>query len=199
VEKVSVIVLPLSVHSSENLDYIRQGVWDMLSNRLSANEKIQVISKESVSEFVKKYEGKEPGSRDLQDLGKKLNADYIVWGSMTKIGNGISLDCKLFQVSSTNTSLYLSAQAQGLDDVIPKIGGSIQSITAKIIGKQTTAASPPTIPATPATAMPVAKPPVPDSGSINRESQIIQNMKSGGKGTFTSVINPNSNASTPFN
>ncbi len=49
-EKSSVAVLPFSVHSAENIDYVRRGIGDMLSSRISVSEKIEVISPDTVTD-----------------------------------------------------------------------------------------------------------------------------------------------------
>jgi TolB-like protein len=199
-DKISVIVLPFSVHSSENLEYVRQGVWDMLSNRLSSNDQIQVISKENILDLVKAYEGKEPGYKDLQDIGKKKNASYIVWGSITKIGKSISIDSKLLEVSSGNDTLSLSSQAQSLDDVIPKIGDFSKSLVTRIVGTPATetAITPPS-PSSLEITTQSPKPPLVESPFVSKESQIVGSIKSNKKGTFTSIINPDiQNTSVPM-
>jgi len=41
---------------------------------------------------------------------KGLNLDYVVWGSITKIGNSISLDAKLLDVSTYKTPVGVFEQ-----------------------------------------------------------------------------------------
>ena len=98
-EKI-VAVLPFTVHSAENIDYVRQGIWDMLSSRITVVGKIDVISKEAILQAIKEHEGKDLSSADVSGLGKKLNADYAVYGSITKIGNSISIDGKLIDIAA---------------------------------------------------------------------------------------------------
>ncbi|MCE5282031.1 MAG: hypothetical protein LLG93_08010, partial [Deltaproteobacteria bacterium] len=47
-EKNVVAVVPFAVNSAENIDYIRQGIADMLSSRISISEKIEVVSRDTV-------------------------------------------------------------------------------------------------------------------------------------------------------
>ena len=58
-DKTIVAVLPFTVHSAENIDYVRQGIGDMLSSRISVNEKIEVISREVTLAALKETGGKE--------------------------------------------------------------------------------------------------------------------------------------------
>src|SRR5512133_2534800 len=83
-DKNTVVVLPFSVHSGENIDYVRQGIGDMLASRISVNDKIDVVAKDSVVAALQDSAGKEIGPADALAIGKKLSADFVVWGSITK-------------------------------------------------------------------------------------------------------------------
>ena len=181
-DKTTVAVLPFAVHSAENIDYVRQGIWDMLASRISVSDKIEVTSKETVLEALKKQEGKELVLAGVYELGKLLNADYVVWGSITKIGNSFSVDGKLVDIAARKSSVGVFTQSQGMDDLIPKITDFAQRINAHILGTV-----PPVL--NQATA-PAAAPPSPPTAQSTKESQIISGMKAGRKGTYTALINP---------
>jgi TolB-like protein len=182
-DKTTVAVLPFAVHSAENIDYVRQGIWDMLASRISISDKIEVTSKETVLDALKKREAKELSPADVHGLGKMLNADYVVWGSITKIGNSFSVDGKLVDIAASKSSVGVFTQSQGMDDLIPKMTDFAQRINAHILGTVPPAFSQ-------ATAAPAAAPPPPPTAQSSRESQIISGMKTGKKGTYTSLINP---------
>ena len=180
----TVAVLPFTVHSAENIDYVKQGVWDMLSSRISASDKIEVIGKDIVLEALKKSDAKELTLAGVYGLGKKMNVDYVVWGSITKIGNSFSLDGKLVDVAASKSPVGIFTQSQGMDELIPKINDFAQRIDAHILGTALPGSSQPVSASAPSPApSQQAQPP-------SRESQIIAGMKSGKKTTFTSLINP---------
>ncbi|MGZ3593890.1 MAG: hypothetical protein ACXU9F_08685, partial [Syntrophales bacterium] len=64
----TVAVLPFSVHSAESIDYVKQGIWDMLSSRIAVTDKIEVISKDSVLQAMKGQEGKDLALQDIYGL-----------------------------------------------------------------------------------------------------------------------------------
>jgi TolB-like protein len=191
-ERNSVVILPFSVHSSENIDYIRQGIGDMLSSRISVNEKIEVVSRDTVLTAMKDSGEKELALADVYSLGKKLNADFVIWGSITKIGNSLSIDGKLVDIGAYKAALAIVAQCQSMDEVIPKITDFAQKIEAHILGVAS-----PTSGASPATKeIIVSRQP---TTQITREAEIISGMKSSKKGTFTASINPDFiNAAQPL-
>ena len=164
----------------------------MLSSRISVNEKIEVVSRDTVLTALKDSGGKELALADVYGLGKKLNADFVVWGSITKIGNSLSIDGKLVDIGAYKSALAIVAQCQSMDEVIPKITDFAQKIEAHILG-----VTPPTSGASPATKeIIVSRQP---TTQIAREAEIISGMKSSKKGTFTASINPDFiNAAQPL-
>ncbi|MDO8720963.1 MAG: VCBS repeat-containing protein [Syntrophales bacterium] len=186
-EKTIVSVLPFSVHSAENIEYVQQGIWDMLNSRVSANDNIEVTTKDTVLANLKEADKKELTADDVYGLGKKMNADFVVWGSITKIGNNVSIDGKLVDISSYKSSVGIFTQSQGLDEIIPKINDFAQRISNYITGGVS------------GVTMPAAAPsPVPEQSSPKaaREKAIIAGMKTGKKGTST-AIPINSDSLTP--
>ena len=71
---------------------------------------------------------------DVSALGKKLNADFVVWGSITKIGSGLSIDGKLIDIASTKPAVTVVALCQNMDEVIPKVTDFAQKIESHILG-----------------------------------------------------------------
>ena len=182
-QKDTVAILPFSIHSAENIDYVRRGIADMLSSRISVSERIEVLSPDTIQTTLKETDGKELALVDVYSLGKKLNADFVVWGSITKIGNSLSIDGKLVDISAYKTVVTIVAQMQNIDEVIPKINDFAQKIEAHIGGVPS---SKPGILPTPKE---IAASPQPSTQTV-REDEIISGMKSSKKGTLTASINP---------
>ena len=195
-DNYTVTVLPFTLNSAENIDYIKQGIEEMLSSRISVPDKINVTDKNVVLEEIKKSKIKEITKADVYDLGKKLNSDYVVWGSITKIGNSISIDGKLIDIVTSKSDIGIFSQSQSLDEVIPKINDFSQNIIQHILG--TTPQSRAPLVSAPA---PVSPAPPQAPSALSRESQIITKMRSDSKkGTLTAVINPEFiNAAEPIN
>jgi TolB-like protein len=192
-DRNTVAVLPFSIHSAENIDYVRQGIGDMLASRISVNEKIDVIGKESVLAALQETAGRELALADAYALGKKLNADFVVWGSITKIGNSLSIDGNLVDIAASKTAVNIFAQCPTMDEVIPKINDFAQRIDTHILGGLPQASESPSVPKE----IIVSRQPSPQA---TREAEIISGMRGGRKGTYTSSINPDFiNAAQPLN
>jgi len=190
-DKYIVTVLPFTLHSSDNIEYVKQGIEDMLITRISTPNRIDVTGKDIVQEQLNRSNSKQLSLVDVQNIGKELKSDYVVWGSITKIGNSISVDGKLLDIGTSKSDVGFFTQSQNLDDVIPKINDFSQKIVQHILGT-----APPVSSTAPAPAAAEQQP----TPQTSRESQIIAGMKSGKKGTLTSVINPEYiNAPDPLN
>ncbi|BBO69184.1 hypothetical protein DSCA_31140 [Desulfosarcina alkanivorans] len=103
-----VLILPLTIHSEKDLAFLNKGIMDMMASRFSQSAK--VIRKASV----------DPG-RDPVQMGRDLNADYVVSGSLTLFGNSTSTDIALTEVESGDTVLPFSQFGQSSSDVLVHI------------------------------------------------------------------------------
>lgn len=189
-----VAVLPFTVHSAENIDYIRQGITDMLSSRISVSDKIEVLNRDAVQSALKDTGARELTLADVYTLGKKLNADFVVWGSITKIGNSLSIDGRLVDVAAYKAAVSVTAQSPGMDEVIPRITEFAQKIENHILGISPAAAAKPS---RDPQQLIVSRPP--PAAPPARETEIISGMRGSKKGTFTSAVNPDFiNAAQPM-
>ncbi len=178
-EKKMIAVFPFAVNSGENIDYVKQGIWDMLSSRISVTDKIDVVSKDVTIDALKNESNKALTLADVYGIGKKMDVDYVVWGSITKIGNSLSIDGKLMDIAAYKSTVNIFTHAQGMDDVIPKINDFAQRIDQQISGIAPQSQG--------STALPQAQE---KSPQYTRESEIISGMRSSKKGTLTAFINP---------
>ncbi|MFO7753998.1 MAG: hypothetical protein R6V41_12845, partial [Desulfobacteraceae bacterium] len=131
-----VAVLPFKINSEKNLDFLQDGIMDMLSSRLSWQGKVEVLEKAYVKDALGEIEGFTGQSRALM-AGAKLNADYVLYGSVTILGSNASIDAKLLDVAGKNEVLPFSQQAQGLGNVIPQINRFATDINETVFNRRT--------------------------------------------------------------
>lgn len=88
------LLLPIVVHSAEDPAYVRDGLADMLTARFSRIGALELI----------RPDDPDGGTTDLKTalkLGRKAGADFVLYGSFTRFGQGASLDV---QCSPTDES-----------------------------------------------------------------------------------------------
>jgi len=134
-----VAILPFLIHSQENLDYLREGIYDILASRITVEGRIEVIDRSIVEQALYEEKPMRLDESVATKIGMRAGADYIVLGSLTKIGDYISLDARLISISEEKPPLGVYTQHKGIDDVMVKIGDFAQDIGYKILGRRAVA------------------------------------------------------------
>lgn len=137
-----VAILPFLIHSQENLDYLREGINDILTSRISVEGRIIVIDRSLVERALYEERPMRLDEEVAKRIGTRVEADYIVLGSITKIGNYISLDARLISITEEKPPLGVFTQHKGIEDVMVKIGDFAQEIGYKILGRRLMGARP---------------------------------------------------------
>ncbi len=138
-----VAILPFLIHSEENLDYLREGIYDILSSRITVEGRVQVIDRSLVERSLYEEKPTRLDEAAAAKIGTRAGADYIVLGSLTKVGNYISLDARLISITEEKPPLGVYTQHKGIDDVMVKIGDFAQEIGNKILGRRAVASRSP--------------------------------------------------------
>ncbi|MGA2467544.1 MAG: hypothetical protein ABSH06_24765, partial [Thermodesulfobacteriota bacterium] len=131
-----VAILPFLIHSQENLDYLREGIYDILLSRITVEGKIVVVERSIVEQALYEERPMRLDEAAATKIGMRVGADYIVLGSLTKIGDYISLDARLISITEDKPPLGVYTQHKGIDDVMVKIGDFAQDIGYKILGRR---------------------------------------------------------------
>ena len=111
-----VAILPFVIHSQENLDYLRDGIFDILASRISGDERITVIDRALVERALYEERPMRLDEAVAAKIGMKVGADYIILGSITKVGDYISLDSRLLSITEEKPPLGVFAQTKGIDE-----------------------------------------------------------------------------------
>ena len=130
-----VAVLPFTIHSTEDLSYLRDGIWDIISTRIIVEGEIETVEKPLVQRFLSDLKGTEISDQEARWLGARVGADYAVYGSITKAGDYISLDAKVVNVAGTRPTTSAFAQHKGVDEVMTKVDTFAQDIGNRILGR----------------------------------------------------------------
>lgn len=137
-----VAILPFIIHSQENLDYLREGINDILTSRITVEGRIIVIERTMIERILWELRPMRLDEAVAKQVGERAGADYVVLGSITKIGNYISLDARLIPITDDKPPLSAYTQHKGIDDVMTKIGDFAQDIGFRILGRRVTTSRP---------------------------------------------------------
>lgn len=132
---VRVCVFPFSIYSQENLGYLSEGIQEMIGSHF-LRRGVDVIPE---SQVIKALKGKSPtqiDERAAREIGKALNADYVFYGSMTKLGNQISLDGRLVDVLGIKKTESVFVQEKGLENLMGATEKLVSDATGGVSGRQ---------------------------------------------------------------
>lgn len=139
---VTLAVLPWKVNSAENMDFVKNAMIDMLTSRLGAGESVEVVRPDVVKAAIGE---REVSDKTASEVGKKLKADYVLYGSLTVLGGAASLDAKLLNVTDGSSSPLFS-KAGNLDGIIGMTDKLSADVLAIAIGAPKAAAAPSAVP-----------------------------------------------------
>jgi TolB-like protein len=132
-----VAILPFQIHSAENLAYLKEGIYDIISSRLTASGEIHAIGKSGIERVLAEMRPQELNEEVAREAGRRLEANYVVLGSITKIGDFISLDARLIDIEGQKPPSGVFAKTKGLDQLMAKMDEFARDIGDKILGKPT--------------------------------------------------------------
>ncbi len=148
----SIAFLPFAIHApaaQKKFTYLREGVRDMLASRLAAKTGIKIIDKNLIDTSITTSAGRLTAEQ-IGTLAGKIGADYVMAGSLTFMGAGVSLDARVFPIhplkKAAPVNFYASA---GQDEIITAIDKLAGDVAEKLFGQKRSAIATPPAPASP--------------------------------------------------
>jgi outer membrane protein insertion porin family len=108
-ELKKISVLPFEIYSKEDSAAIKESLYRKLSEELKKEKRIQLIPADSFLKGKAKVD-----ERRAISAGKSLRADFVVMGSLTQLGETLSVDAKIIDVGTGNILSPVSVQGKGL-------------------------------------------------------------------------------------
>jgi serine/threonine-protein kinase len=122
-------VLPFAVHGGKSLDFLAQGLVDLLSRNLDGTGGIRSVNGATVLAAAHEAGG---GVADLEEgrrLAQRLGAGLYVLGSVSAIGNQVRIDASLYDGAPAQPALVSQASVSGdttqLFDLVDRLAGDL--------------------------------------------------------------------------
>ena len=136
------LLLPILVHSAEDPTYLREGLEDMLTARLDRIGALDLIEADPNTK----------GTTQLaraREAARKVGADYVLFGSFTRFGQGASLDVQCAPASEGRDREPLReifVHSGSIGDIIPdldELAGKVSRFAhGEVIAPSTPGATP---------------------------------------------------------
>jgi outer membrane protein insertion porin family len=129
-----IAVFPFIVASKEPLGHLGEKVSQEIQDRLKSDG-FTLIPQESLRKELAQSEAPLDDT-SAQQIGRKLGADLVIWGTLIKVGDALSLDGRMLDLSGRAPAMSLKLQGTGLQAVSGLSRQMAQEMSLKILGKE---------------------------------------------------------------
>jgi outer membrane protein insertion porin family len=119
------------MHGQQDVARTQKSI-DEVFVRLSAREGMKLIDPQEVQKAAGAPVGTEEQARSI---GSRIGASYVVFGSYNQIGNSISIDATLVDVSASKKPVVLLAEEKGVENLASAVGKIVQQVSIHVLSK----------------------------------------------------------------
>ena len=129
----SVVIMPFEIHALEDLSYLEQQVPQAIKTQLEQEgANVLVLETMSIDAWKKLAES----TAEIRNIGAETNADYVVWGSLTLLGQNFSLDVKLLASEDGEEPFPYSVEGEGIENLPGSVNELVQELSLKLFKRQ---------------------------------------------------------------
>ncbi|MCP3677534.1 MAG: VCBS repeat-containing protein [Deltaproteobacteria bacterium] len=132
-ERASVAISPLRVNAPEGMAYLKGAIRDMLSSRVGVGGEIHIVEETRIKEALAGYGGVAGSEAATLFLAGKVGANYVVSGSLSVLGESVSLDVKVFDVAQGKET-PMAFKGSGLSALMDMVGNLATDVRESILG-----------------------------------------------------------------
>jgi TolB-like protein len=124
------------MNSAEDLTFLQRGIADMLSTRLTFENRVKVMDRETAFKAVDGLSGP-VNLQTAIDLARKASADYVVYGSVTVFGEAISTDARFAETAGQKDLVTFSQAGSSPSDAIAHINQFAAQVNETVFNRKT--------------------------------------------------------------
>ena len=128
VKHVSVAVLPFQINSLDDISYLKTEIPEVIKKQLK-EDGATVLDIETVADRPDLSEKEKiESAEEIRNLGIKNGADYVIWGSLTRIGQKFSVDAKMIKSLGSKPPDVFFVEGENIENLL----GTVKELTFKI-------------------------------------------------------------------
>ena len=121
--------LPLKINSQTNTAELTKSADTGLAEALKAHN-LKMVDRAGAEKMVHYEDTWPPAAKDLQRIAQISGTNNVAAGTLTVLGNQISIDIKVFDLLSINSPTYYTRQAKSPADLPESLKEIVREITA---------------------------------------------------------------------
>lgn len=128
-----VAVMPFAVHGQQDIQKTRSTLTEILVRQLST-EGVKLVPQQELEKVVKPHESVTT-EEHARAIGRRLQADYVIMGSFNQVGNTISIDGKLVDVSGRKQTVILFGEEKGMENLAAATSKIVSQMAIHVLAK----------------------------------------------------------------
>jgi outer membrane protein insertion porin family len=128
-----VVIMPFEIHAQDDLSYLQKQIPQAIKTQLEQEgANVLILDTMSISSWKKLAESTD----EIRNLGAQTGADYVVWGSLTLLGQNFSLDAKLLSSDDGEDPYAFSVEGEGVENLPGSVNKLVQELGLKLFKRQ---------------------------------------------------------------
>jgi lipopolysaccharide export system protein LptA len=118
-------ILPFQIYSGTKVDYLQDVIPTRLAQKLRDKGQFTIIEGESVESLMPEKATGWLSRKELDRIALQTGANFLVFGSLTKIEENLSVDARVFTTLEESPSYKSFVEGEDLDHLIEDLGSRI--------------------------------------------------------------------------
>ncbi len=110
----SMLILPPEIYSKSDVAYLRNQLQEKLTAELGKSQYIRIIKGDAIEKLIR---NKKIDREFAFNVGGGTGADFVITGSLTRMGNLISTDFRVVDIKNERVHTGIFAQGTGLKNI----------------------------------------------------------------------------------
>ena len=133
-EPVRVLILPFEVFAQEDLSYLKQQIPEVIKNQLEQEgAKIIILDQETLTSREMRIDS----VAAIRQVGIGTGSDYVIWGSLTWLGQNFSLDAKMLPSGKVENPQAFFAEGEGVENLPATVNALVKEMALKLFKRET--------------------------------------------------------------
>jgi outer membrane protein insertion porin family len=134
---VRVMILPFRIHATDDMAYLSTQIAQVLADRLKQDGAV-IVDMDTNQALTADAKGFDTDK--IRQIARQYQADQVIWGSFTLIGDSFSLDARMTGPTAMKAPVEFHVEDHGLDNLLKALNELGQQIGMKLFQREIVAA-----------------------------------------------------------
>ena len=132
---IRLAVIPLTFYSTDDLTHLRKPLMDMMVRTLR-QQGFQPVSALDILEEKPSLALREMSDVQARKVGAELQTNFVIYGSVSKIGEQISFDVRLVDVNNQRPTASIYVTQEGLENLASAVSDLSDEVGIRILRRK---------------------------------------------------------------